>query len=127
MKIATNRYAVKITKDGKTSWDGYYGYKTRKEAEIRAGLWEKEARLSQFDEIDYAISFLGIYDKDILARIYGVNLNEKYDNSKISSVEEEYYLGNIVFRIIKNLKNIYTGLDGKPFLKSAKTLERIKR
>lgn len=41
MKIATNRYAVKITKDGKTSWDGYYGYKTRKEAEIRAGLWEK--------------------------------------------------------------------------------------
>ena len=80
-----------------------------------------------FDEIDYAISFLGIYDKDILARIYGVNLNEKYDNSKISSVEEEYYLGNIVFRIIKNLKNIHTGLDGKPFLKSTKTLERIKR
>lgn len=40
MKLATNRYAVKITKDGKTSFDGYYGYKTRKDAEIRAKLWE---------------------------------------------------------------------------------------
>ena len=41
MKLATNRYAVKITKNGKTSFDGYYGYKTKKAAEQRALLWEK--------------------------------------------------------------------------------------
>lgn len=43
MKLATNRYQVKITntENGKTAFDGYYGYTSRKQAEARAALWNK--------------------------------------------------------------------------------------
>lgn len=38
MKLATNRYIVKIKNltTGKTSLDGYYGYTNRKQAQTRA-------------------------------------------------------------------------------------------
>lgn len=41
MKLATGRYAVRISKDGKSMFDGYYGYDTRKSAEARVIEWQK--------------------------------------------------------------------------------------
>lgn len=39
MRLATGRYSVRISKDGKTMTDGYYGYDSRKQAEARAAEW----------------------------------------------------------------------------------------
>lgn len=43
MKLSTNRWAVKVTflQTGKSCWDSYYGYTTKKEAQSRADKWNK--------------------------------------------------------------------------------------
>lgn len=41
MKYSVNRYHVKITFDGKSSLDNYYGYTSRKAAEARADEWRE--------------------------------------------------------------------------------------
>ena len=39
MKLATNKWNVKITKNGKSTIVSYYRFKTKKEAQEVAGKW----------------------------------------------------------------------------------------
>lgn len=39
MKMSTNRYNIVLEKDGKRSYEGFYGYTSRKVAEERAAAW----------------------------------------------------------------------------------------
>ena len=40
MRLSTNRYHIIIEKDGKRTYESYYGYTSRKAAETRAEAWK---------------------------------------------------------------------------------------
>ena len=41
MRLSTNRYNIIIEKDGVRTYEGYYGYTSRKTAEERAEAWRR--------------------------------------------------------------------------------------
>ena len=41
MRMTSNRYNILLEKDGKRSYEGFYGYTSRKAAEEKAEAWRK--------------------------------------------------------------------------------------
>ena len=73
------------------------------------------------EEINDAFNMLPIYDRGIVKRIYGDNLDKLYSTDNISKKEEEYYISIIVPKIKNYLVNNYSNNnDNRKILKKVK-------
>lgn len=59
------------------------------------------------DEIKYAYSSLGVYDRGVIVRLFGKDLMDPYHNDDVSKSEERYFINYIVPKIEKILGELH--------------------
>ncbi len=77
-------------------------------------FWEKTKSTTESgvrEEIYLAFKLLSRYDKNLIIRIYGEDLEGTYDNTGIASQEERYFKTILIDRILYNLEHLYKDGD----------------